>query len=170
MLKLTNSHLFRSVSVLITLNTGAFAQSSVNSIHADLNSESFLLNTPFDQAPEPTVTLVVKSLKTYCGACHGLGKLNFLPSEDYAENWKTIYTATSPSTGRVWRDAIIDVISWPTEAPPAFDQVKDPLTGRDWMPKGIKRLQMGEATIVPQNSDTPIGIRSYILEELSNFQ
>lgn len=83
-------------------------------------------------------------LRTHCTACHGVGDLRFIYSDDDKEFWDYIHTQKAPRSKKLWSEAIREVLTWPSDAPPDFDKPLDPTTGRDWMPKGFKRLELAE--------------------------
>lgn len=83
--------------------------------------------------------LAVQKLRTHCKACHALGELRFLPSEDDSVTWDFVLHERSPRSGKLWVEAIREVLDWPTDDPPPFDQLMAP-PDRDWMPKGYKRI------------------------------
>lgn len=89
---------------------------------------------------EGLTTAAASKLRQHCGACHGLGPLRFIWSGDDRELWRTLYSTRAPASGKTWAEGIAKVLSWPSDAPPPFDQVMEP--GRDWMPKGIKRVEL----------------------------
>lgn len=94
--------------------------------------------------PEPA--LAVQKLRTHCKACHGLGELRFLPSENDAETWRFILTERSPRSQKIWAEVIREVLDWPTDEPPPFDQMMVP-PDRDWMPKGYKRIAFSQDSV-----------------------
>lgn len=109
---------------------------------ATANDTSGLRATNVDPGPEwPTAAA---KLRTYCQSCHGLGQLRFIFGTDDLQLWRFITSNRAPSSGKLWSEAITDVLSWPSGTPPAFDELKDPAQGRDWMPKGAKRLQLAD--------------------------
>ncbi len=85
------------------------------------------------------VAYTVGKLRKYCAACHGLGDLRFIHSDDDEVVWDFILHNPSPKSKRRWADAILDVLDWPTDNPPPFTQLKKP-PSEDWMPRGKKRL------------------------------
>lgn len=105
------------------------------------------------------VAFTVGKLRTYCKACHAIGELRFIHSEDDAEVWNHLFTARAPNSGKLWADGIVEVLSWPSDEPPPFDQLMDP-PERDWMPRGSKRLHLA--------ADSE-GARRRIIESLSRW-
>lgn len=103
-------------------------------------------NAPYTQR-DSTVTeapisaaqwAVVNRLRTHCQACHAVGNLRFIYSADDTVVWRDLFTRRAPGTNKIWAEGIIEVLSWPTDRAPPYDQMMDP-SGRDWMPKGAKR-------------------------------
>lgn len=82
----------------------------------------------------------VQKLRTHCNACHGLGKLRFLWSQDDDAVWHYLLTAQAPVSRKIWAEGIIEVLDWPGGKMPAFDTTLP--SGKDWMPKGIKRVDL----------------------------
>ncbi len=97
---------------------------------------------PFDAKAQITVS----KLRQFCAACHAVGSLRFIRSEDDNEVWQYIYLNQAPNSRKLWAQNIIDVLNWPSDAPPPFDQPMDPGNNRDWMPKGAKRLSLASDT------------------------
>lgn len=98
---------------------------------------------PFDAQAQ----LTVSKLRQYCAACHAVGNVRFIRSDDDAEVWQYIYLNRSPNANKLWSENIIEVLSWPGDVPPPFDQPMDPGHNRDWMPKGAKRLSLAAKTV-----------------------
>jgi hypothetical protein len=86
-------------------------------------------------------TAVVAKLRTHCQACHAVGSLRFIYSDDNQTVWNELFTRRAPGTGKLWAEGIVEVLSWPSDTPPAHDQPMDP-PNRDWMPKGAKRADL----------------------------
>ncbi len=86
--------------------------------------------------------LAVEKIRTYCQACHGVGELRFIYSEVDEEVWDYIHSQPSPKSKKLWATAIAEVLNWPSESAPPFSKPISP--DQDWMPKGIKRLQMAD--------------------------
>ena len=111
-------------------------------------------------------------LRKYCSGCHALGDLNFIPTSSTDENWRFLFTGPTKVPGKSWSELIQRVLSWPTADAPAYGQLMDPKNGKDWMPKGIKRINIHDDQFLP--SDDPDGIatnpRKYILETLGRFK
>jgi hypothetical protein len=114
-------------------------------------------------ASEPGAADLVAAakLRAYCKACHAVGELRFIQSDDDAALWTSLFTERSTRSGTVWAAAISAVLSWPSDAPPPFDPIMDPSANRDWMPRGAKRLDFAADTV----DGTPV--RRLILERLS---
>ena len=87
------------------------------------------------------VKFVGQTLRKYCKACHGLGKLRFIHSENDNELWDYILNNRAPNSGDYWYRSIQEVLDWPSDDAPPFNQMMLP-PNQDWMPKGIKRLQL----------------------------
>lgn len=83
----------------------------------------------------------VGKLRSYCAACHALGELRFIRSDDDREVWKYLFENRAPHSGKLWADGIREVLDWPTDKAPPFDQMLH-APDRDWMPKGQKRLRL----------------------------
>jgi hypothetical protein len=81
-------------------------------------------------------------LREYCRACHAVGTMKFIQSDDDRVLWDSLFVNTAPHTGKTWAQGIVEVLSWPSDTPPPFDRVMDPPTNRDWMPRGAKRLDL----------------------------
>lgn len=84
--------------------------------------------------------LAAAKLRQYCKACHAVGALKFIQSDDDREMWNSLFANRAPKSGKVWAQGIAEVLQWPAETAPPFDQIMDPSGNRDWMPKGAKRL------------------------------
>ena len=95
-----------------------------------------------DRVLSPEEILTAEKLRTYCRACHGLEKLRFIYSDDDEELWQYIREQVAPNSGKLWVDAIYEVLNWPTDEPPPFSQKIKP--NKDWMPKGSKRLRFAD--------------------------
>ena len=107
------------------------------------------------------VTFTVRKLRTYCAACHALGELRFIRSEDDREVWDFLFHNRAPNSKKLWAEGISEVLGWPTEAPPAFNQMMKP-PDLDWMPKGKKRLTLAS------DLDGGVSTRRRILEDLKS--
>jgi hypothetical protein len=88
--------------------------------------------------------VAIQKMRTYCGACHAVGDLRFIRSDDDAEVWAYLFANRAPNSRKIWAQNIVEVLSWPRDVPPPFDQPMDPGNNRDWMPKGAKRLTFAE--------------------------
>ncbi len=82
----------------------------------------------------------ISRLRTHCNACHGLGKLRFLWSADDQEVWNYLFTRPAPLAKKLWATAIYEVLDWPGDKMPDFEVPIHP--GKDWMPKGVKRMDL----------------------------
>lgn len=100
----------------------------------------------------------VDILRQYCQACHAVGDKRFIVDDDNEIVWEFIQTQKAPQSKILWRDAIMKVLNWPSDAAPPFNIPME--TNRDWMPKGGKRLQFSAGTIEGQT------VRSFILDHL----
>jgi cytochrome c1 len=98
---------------------------------------------PFDADAQVTVS----KLRQYCAACHAIGTLRFIRSDDDQEVWQYLFVNEAPNSRKIWAEAIVEVLSWPSDIPPPFDQPMDPRGDRDWMPKGGKRLSFASDTV-----------------------
>ncbi len=96
------------------------------------------LTPPFDAKAQ----LAVSKMRQFCAACHAVGNLRFIRSDDDNEIWQYIHLTRAPNSQKIWAQNIIEVLSWPSDVPPPFDQPMDPGHNRDWMPKGAKRLSL----------------------------
>ena len=150
-------------AALLLTSTFALAESPV------LLSESA---ESFETAPMDVKIQVVSALTTYCAACHGIGRLNFLPTEEPADNWAVLFSEISPLSKLKWNVAITQALAWPSNSPPPFDTLRDPQNKRDWMPKGRKRIQISEALIKDpiEPSGPTVNARQLILRELSRYK
>lgn len=107
-------------------------------------------------------SLTITKLRQYCQACHGVDNLRFLDSEDDEAVWKTIYSEKAPNSKKLWVNAIIEVLNWPTNTPPPFQQ---PISaGKDWMPKGYKRIALAK------DQQGGFSTRNIIIETLKYYQ
>lgn len=88
--------------------------------------------------------VTMTKIRTHCNSCHGVGPLRFIYSSNDEEVWSYIKDTIVPNSDKRWVEAIIDVLSWPTDAAPRFDVWRLPSENKDWMPKGVKRLQLAE--------------------------
>ena len=88
----------------------------------------------------------IQKLRTYCNACHGLGNLRFIRSDDDTEVWDYLFKNKAPTSGKWWSDAIIEVLNWPSDSPPPFDQMLNP-PNKDWMPRGYKRILFSQDVV-----------------------
>lgn len=102
----------------------------------------------------------VMKLRTYCNACHGVGELRFIHSDEDESVWNYIKTQTAPRSKKLWAEAIKDVLRWPSDAAPSFEQPMDP-SGKDWMPRGYKRLEFAQDSVGSQST------RNFILSTLA---
>ena len=105
----------------------------------------------------------VRALNEYCRACHGIGDLRFIYGEDRDEIWKYIFSNKAPRSGKLWSEAIYEVLNWPSDTPPSFDNFMSP-PDRDWMPKGAKRLYMAEDKV------NGVSVRKFILKTIEDGQ
>jgi hypothetical protein len=87
---------------------------------------------PFNK-PVEVITLV----RTYCKACHAIGKkeMKFITS-DLDSEVITYMTTTKTPSGVTWLDASIRSLSWPSNAVPADDA--------GYMPRGGKRFRINQ--------------------------
>lgn len=97
-------------------------------------------------------------LRQYCQACHAVGDKRFITDEDDGLVWDFIQNAGPSASAMTWREAIIKVLSWPSDKAPPFGVPMEP--NRDWMPKGGKRLDFATAMCEGQSA------RTFILEHL----
>lgn len=101
---------------------------------------------------------VVPKLREFCQSCHGVGDARFIRSSNDAEVWAGLFSDKAPKSGKIWAKAMLEVLAWPSDAPPTFDAPMAP--GRDWMPKESKRLSFAADTINGQPT------RQVIIREL----
>jgi hypothetical protein len=85
----------------------------------------------------PEESLAAEALLHYCRACHGVGALRFIRSNELDVVWQTVQTETVPGSPTLWRDAIAAALDWPQDSPPAPGTQR--LPGKEWMPKGVMR-------------------------------
>ena len=78
-----------------------------------------------------------QKLREYCNACHGLGDLRFIYNDNDDDLWKYIFTYNVPGKNKLWAQRITELLDWPSDQAPPADQT-------DWMPKGIKRLDLAQ--------------------------
>mgnify|MGYP001006421172 CR=1 FL=1 len=115
-----------------------------------------------DDLLTPPQMFAMQKLRQYCTACHGLGKLRFIYSDDNVSLWKDIHTLRSPKSQNLWVDEILKVLDWPSNSAPPFDQmIQSP--DKDWMPKGKKRLDLAS------DQDEGYYARQAILDVLRNL-
>jgi len=100
-------------------------------------------------------------LREYCRACHAIGNLRFIYDDDDQNLWNHILTTNVPGNTELWADAIVRVLSWPTDIAPAPSPVMDPPSGRDWMPKGSKRLHFAADKI------DGVAVRHFVLDAIA---
>ena len=110
------------------------------------------------EAATPEQMQATALLRQYCQACHAVGDRRFINDDDDAAVWDFIQTASPPKSAVTWREAIIKVLTWPSDKPPPFGAPMEP--NRDWMPKGGKRLDFAAALCEGQSA------RTFILEHL----
>ena len=91
-------------------------------------------------------TFTADCLRTYCQACHGLGEMRFIHGDDDETLWSFLLNNRAPRSGKLWIDGIIEVLDWPDGQMPPFDRLLEP-PSRDWMPKGIKRVEMSQSVV-----------------------
>lgn len=92
----------------------------------------------------PLQKTAMQKMRVYCRACHAVGEQRFITSDDDQIVWDYIHAERAPISGKLWSTAIFDVLDWPSDRPPAFDEIMDPINNRDWMPKGVKRMQLAD--------------------------
>ena len=109
---------------------------------------------------ESSATLSSAKLREYCKACHAVGSLRFIYDESDSNLWRYILTNKVPGKSELWANAIVRVLSWPTNTPPAPTPVMDPPSGKDWMPKGSKRLHFAADKI------EGVSARTYVLDAI----
>lgn len=100
----------------------------------------------------------VQKLRVYCNACHGLGRLRFIYSDDDEQVWSYLFSESAPISKKPWAQAIIEVLDWPSDLPPPFEKPIAP--DKDWMPKGEKRLRLADDT------ENGVSARRRIIEAL----
>jgi len=84
--------------------------------------------------------LSLDKMRYYCQGCHGVGALRFIYSDDNSQVWEDLFVRRAPNSGKIWADAIIEVINWPNGIMPGFDEMLN-YPDRDWMPKGVRRVE-----------------------------
>jgi hypothetical protein len=95
-----------------------------------------------DQAPEG----VVDALKEYCKSCHAINPWKFISSNQTDDQiWNALFTQTVPQKNRTWAEAIVKVLQWPQDNPPAPATFVEP--GVHWMPIGVNRNKLHLAKI-----------------------
>lgn len=100
-------------------------------------------------------------LREYCRACHAVGSLRFIYDESDQNLWTYILTNKVPGKSELWANAIVRVLSWPADSAPAPSPVMDPPSGKDWMPKGSKRLHFAADKI------DGVPVRQYVLNTIN---
>lgn len=116
---------------------------------------------PIDTPPfDAKAQVAIAKMRQFCAACHAVGNVRFIRSEDDHEVWQYIHLNRAPTSQKLWVEGMIEVLSWPSDVPPPFDQPMDPRHNRDWMPKGAKRLSMAGDTV------EGIATRKVLLEAL----
>jgi len=109
---------------------------------------------------ETTIDISVNKLRQFCGACHAVGDLKFITSDNNQYVWNYIYTNNAPNSQKKWADQIYKVLNWPNGVPPAFDQLMVP-PNQDWMPKGSKRTNFATDKVGDKST------REFILESIA---
>jgi len=104
-------------------------------------------------APDDLAVFAAR-LRTFCRACHGVGALRFIRGDDDQVLWRDLFDeSAAPGPGGPWAQRIIRVLSWPSDAPPPFNEPLDP-PDRDWMPRGAKRLSLASDRVDGQSTRT----------------
>lgn len=111
---------------------------------------------------DSAAALSAAKLREYCKACHGVGSLRFIYDESDETLWRYILTNNVPGKSELWANAIVRVLNWPADSAPAPSPVMDPPSGKDWMPKGSKRLHFAADKI----NGAPA--RQYVLEAIQS--
>ena len=120
----------------------------------------FLIAPPANAEEPNQISFTVKKLRLYCAACHAVGKVRFIYSDEDETVWRDLFTKTAPVSKRIWSKEIVDVLSWPTSTPPPFGQMIH-FPNKDWMPKGAKRIALAK------DIDAGTATRHRIIEALS---
>lgn len=94
-------------------------------------ARSFALTDDLDSAQR----FVTQKLRTYCNACHGVGELRFIYSDDDLAMWNYIFSNNAPTAKVLWAKQIVALLDWPDDEAPPGSQTQ-------WMPKGAKRLEL----------------------------
>ena len=118
-----------------------------------------LLTASLPALAESDPWFAARKLRQHCRACHGLGEMRFIFSDNDQENWEYLFNNRAPKSGKIWAVAIVEVLSWPSDSPPPFNQMLNP-PDKDWMPKGSKRLKFASDT---WNGES---VRKLIIEDL----
>lgn len=129
----------------------------------ELDQMPEIIQTPDAQEISDTAEFrVFQGLNKYCRSCHGVGRLRFFFTESPKEFFESIKAEQSPKSQSLWVDAMIDVLSWPTELTPSFESQRSP--SGDWMPIGAKRNHITEDMI------EGVPARQYILQYLKDIK
>lgn len=154
---MTVSKIIVSVFFLAITGCGAFDQAQLSSVSGHGQIESARKNRQFERS---NTAISSAKLREYCKACHGIGSMRFIWTESDEDLWAYIFVNNAPNRNRLWAESIYEVLNWPSTRPPASFPVMDPPNGRDWMPKGSKRLSFADDTV-----DSTL-VRQIILESL----
>ena len=114
-----------------------------------------------EESTESAAMLSAVKLREHCRACHAVGNLRFIFDDNDQNLWVYILTKQVPGKSELWANAIVRVLSWPTDSAPTPSPMMDPPSGRDWMPKGSKRLNFAADRI------DDMAVRQYILHALN---
>ncbi len=110
----------------------------------------------------------VQALRTNCQACHAVGNLRFIYSSDDGQVWNYILTTDVPGETQTWAQAMVPVLSWPTDSAPPFNAVMDPTDGKDWMPQGYQRIPFSTDTIGSGYTDEPGTLTRHLILDTLN--
>jgi hypothetical protein len=123
-----------------------------NLMFLTLNVTLFALSlSPIAKAQDHRQVAIDK-LRQYCAACHGVGTLRFIRSDDDQIFWDSLFTERPDPNSRTWAELIAEVLDWPLDRPyPDFRQLRVP-PNKDWMPKGFGRVELSEDIIGDQKA------------------
>jgi hypothetical protein len=132
-----------------------------NDTSAPKKSDPMTMSLHSDDRLLESSALSAAKLREYCRACHAVGSLRFIYDDSDQNIWTYIHTNNVPGKSERWSDAIVRVLSWPADAAPPPTPIMDPPGGRDWMPKGSKRLHFAAEKV------EGLSLRQYIINAIN---
>jgi hypothetical protein len=114
-------------------------------------------SSPTNMRGEKTASKVGMLITKYCQACHAVGDIRFINSEDPEIVWEDIFVVMGPYKVP-WATVIYDRLNWPVDDP---EKLFKPAHGSDWMPLGSKRYDIVDQKINGESA------RKYLLAALA---